>query len=89
MAELTPRLTELKSRFIIPNEAVADLVRARHRQNAVGYYYCPYAPCCSDCRSIFTFREVLGHLRKVHEHDSGRVKRLVAKGLPRVPEKRT
>lgn len=85
---LSPALQELKRQFIVPNEAIIDFVKPRRRSSIFDFYYCPYAPCCSDCRGIFTFREVLGHLRRIHQHGSERIKKLVAKGLPRVPEKR-
>lgn len=85
---LTPALRELKRRFIVPNDAIVDLVRPRQRPGIFDYFYCPYAPCCSQCVGIFTFREVLGHLRRVHEHATGRIKALVNAGLPKVPMRR-
>lgn len=87
MVELTPRLAELKRQFIVPNEAITGLVKPRHRRSVFSYYYCPYAPCCSDCKGIFTFREVLGHLQRVHLKNGLQIKALVAKGLPVVPER--
>lgn len=86
--QLSPRLAELKRQFIVPVEAVADLVRPRQRRSVFDYYYCPYAPCCSDCKGIFTFRETLAHLRRTHEHGSKQIRKLIARGLPKVPDKR-
>ena len=81
MKTLSPRLVELKRRFVVPVGQLPPV----HRKEAVRYYYCPYAPCCSQCAGIFTLREVLGHLRRTHEHDVERIKKLLAKGLPTVP----
>lgn len=86
MAE-SPRLQELKRQFIVPNHATVDLVKPVHRRGVFDYYYCPFAPCCSDCKGIFSFREVLDHLRRTHQRGPVQVKELVAKGLPRVPER--
>jgi hypothetical protein len=83
--QLTPELQRLKERFIVPVETVADLVRPRKRVGVFDYFYCPYAPCCSQCVGIFRFREVLHHLRRVHQHHAGRIKKLVREGLPKVP----
>lgn len=82
---LSPALQELKRRFIVPNEAIADLVRPRSRTGIFDYFYCPYAPCCSQCGGIFSFRESLHHLRRVHGHTAEQIRSLVAKGLPEVP----
>jgi hypothetical protein len=82
--QLTPELQRLKQRFIVPVEAVADLLRPRKRMGVFEYFYCPYAPCCSQCVGIFTFREALDHLRRVHQHSTERIKKLVREGLPTV-----
>lgn len=87
MPNLSPALQELKRRFIVLPDAVADLVKPRQRRSVFDYYYCPYAPCCSDCKGIFTFREVLAHLQRIHRHRSARIKSLVAAGLPKVPDR--
>jgi hypothetical protein len=86
--EAALRLDELKRRFIVPADAVVDLVKPRRRAGILDYFYCPYAPCCSRCVGVFTFREALDHLRRVHKHDAGRIKKLVASGLPQVPMRR-
>ena len=83
--ELSPALQELKRRFIVPDDAIVDLVKPRQRAGIFDYFYCPYAPCCSQCVGIFTFRDLMGHLLKVHEHRAQRIKKLVNKGLPKVP----
>lgn len=82
---MNSRLAELKRRFIVPNDAIVDLVKQRHRTSVFVHFYCPYSPCCSQCVGIFTFRELMGHLRRVHHHGAERIKQLVKKGLPKVP----
>lgn len=85
--ELSAQLLALKQRFIVPDSAVADLIKPRQRKGIFDYFYCPYAPCCSQCRGIFRFREILSHLRRVHAQGSAKIKALVSAGLPRVPDR--
>lgn len=87
MPELSAALLNLKQRFIVPSDTVVDLVRPKARGPLGQMFYCPFAPCCSDCKGVFTFREVLHHLRRVHDKDRLAIKGLVRRGLPIVPER--
>lgn len=82
---MNTRLEELRQQFILSVEEFEGLTKPRKRKSVAAYFYCPYAPCCSQCSGIFTFRESLDHLRRVHEHGIGKIKELVAAGLPEVP----
>lgn len=87
MPKLSAELRRLKKLFIVPDDAVVDLVKPRERAVLAAMLYCPYAPCCSDCKGVFTFREVLAHLRRVHEKTAAQIRSLVREGLPVVPER--
>lgn len=84
---LSPELQELKRKFIVPVGTIIVPRPAPRRPRAISlYYYCPFAPCCSECVGIFTFREALSHLRRTHEKTTDEIKRLVHAGLPPVPQ---
>lgn len=87
MPELSAELQRLKELFIVPNDAVVDLMKPKTRGVLTEKFYCPFAPCCSDCKGLFTFRETLHHLRRVHKKDVSEIKALVSHGLPVVPER--
>jgi hypothetical protein len=88
MPQLTPALKSLKRQFIVSPESIVDLVKPRPRNLLLEHFYCPYAPCCSQCEGIFTFREALHHLRRTHERGTVEIKEMVKDGLPLVPKKR-